>query len=121
MTDTSDETTQKSQTSVDNSNGRPSTEFPPSSFPVTFADSVISFAPANQVVKFYLGRIDPNMFGLGGVIVNPSVQIAMPVNGFLQSVYFFLYQIDRMKEQGLITEEQINIAHQTVKESAKQS
>lgn len=91
-------------------NGRPATEFPGASFPVVFADSASSFTPTTQVVKVYFSRIDPNMHGLGGVEINPILQMIMPTSGFVAMAVFFEQQLDRMVGQGLVTRAQVNEA-----------
>jgi hypothetical protein len=90
--------------------GRPATEFPGSTFPTAFADGVLSFVPSPQLVKFYLYRLDPNMFGRGGSVPNPFAQVIMPMAGFLQSTVFLQQQIERMIAHGTITQKQLDDA-----------
>jgi hypothetical protein len=90
--------------------GRPDAEFPQHTFPTVFADGVVSFIPAPPLVKFFLHRFDPNMFGRGGSVVNPFAQVVMPINGFLHATMFFQSQLDNMVKNNFITREQLEEA-----------
>jgi len=76
----------------------PTDEFPPPGFPVVYADGAISIAPSGTVTKFYLARVDPNMYGRGGVSVNPIAQVVMPTVGFLRMVDFLKEEAERIKQ-----------------------
>jgi hypothetical protein len=87
-----------------------SDEFAPSTFPTVFADGVLSFTIGQQIVRFYLFRTDPNMFGKGGGKTNPFAQVIMPTVGFLQSMMFLQQQLERMVEAGIYTKEDVENA-----------
>ncbi len=94
----------------DLSMGRPPEEFAAYTFPTVFADAVLSVTQGQEVVKFYLFRLDPNMFGQGGSKANPFAQVIMPTAGFLQSVMFLMQQVEEMQQKGLYTKEQVEQA-----------
>src|SRR5258708_400927 len=98
------------QQPVDPKQGRPPEEFPASIFPTVFSDGVISFVPAVPVVKFYFARVDPNMFGRGGSVLNPFAQVIMPTLAFVDMVAFFQSQIRRMVRDKIITQAQVDQA-----------
>jgi len=62
-------------------------------------------------VKFYLHRLDPNMFGRGGSVVNPIAQIVMPTVDFVDMVAFFQQQLRRMIREEYVTQAQIDQAN----------
>jgi hypothetical protein len=88
--------------------GRPLSEFPTPAFPVVYADGVISLTQSAPIVKFYLYRIDPNIFGLGGSAITPLTQVVMPTPSFVATALFFQQQLEKMLELKSITEEQID-------------
>jgi len=88
--------------------GRPLTEFPTPAFPVVYADGVVSLVPTAPIVKFYLYRLDPNIFAKGGSNIIPLLQIVMPTPSFVATALFFQQQLDRMLELKLITKEQVD-------------
>lgn len=92
----------------DSLRGRPLTEFPTPAFPVVYADGVVSLTPTAPIVKFYLYRIDPNIFARGGVTVNPIAQVIMPTPSFVQTAVFVQQQLERMVELKLVTKEQVD-------------
>jgi hypothetical protein len=98
------------QEPVDFKRGRPPEEFPASTFPTVFSDGVISFVPTVPIVKFYLGRIDPNMFGRGGAVMNPFAQVIMPTLAFVDTAAFLQQQVRRMVREKMITQEQVDQA-----------
>src|SRR5262245_31968110 len=83
--------------------GRPISEFPSGQFPVVFADGVLSHASASGQAKFYLFRIDPNMYGRGGAIFNPIAQVVMPTMGFLNTAAFLYKRAQAMVKSGEVT------------------
>jgi hypothetical protein len=88
--------------------GRPDSEFPTANFPTVFADGVLSLAPGPGIVKYYLYRVDPNMFGRGGMAANPSLQVVMPLSGFVEMAVFFEKQISDLISQGQISREAVD-------------
>lgn len=73
--------------------GRPDSEFPPASFPSLFADGVTSHVNAMGISKFYFYRIDPNMHGRGGSVLNPVFSVNMPTHGFIDMAAFFYTRV----------------------------
>jgi hypothetical protein len=90
--------------------GRPISEFPSGQFPVVFADGVLSHVSAAGQTKFYLFRIDPNMYGRGGAIFNPIAQVVMPTLGFLSTAAFLYKRALAMVKSGEVTQEQFDQA-----------
>jgi hypothetical protein len=93
------------KTIQDNFAGRPEGEFPPSGFPTVFADGVSGYQPSAQTVKFFLYRLDPNMFGRSGFRANPFGQVVMPTVGFVQTAAFFQHAVKQLVAQGFIKQQ----------------
>lgn len=89
----------------DTMQGRPLEEFPAGNVPVAFADGVSSFVNAGGVAKFYFYRIDPNLWGRGGAVYNPVVQVVMPSEAFPLTAAFLVAQVKRMIASKQITQE----------------
>jgi len=89
---------------ADNLLGRPEAEFPTPVTPTVFADGVSSYAPGPGVVKFFLYRMDPNMYGRGDVKPNPIVQVAMPLVGFAQTAALFQHAIKTLIAGGALSQ-----------------
>jgi hypothetical protein len=87
---------------------RPATEFPPGTFATAFADGVSAYVRGPGVVKFFLYRVDPNMFGRGGSVSNPFAQIVMPNEAFVRMVTLFNRAVKAMIKSGEITQERID-------------
>lgn len=87
--------------------GRPAEEFPPATFPTVFADGVASYARGPGFVKFYLYRVDPNMFGRGGSVSTPFAQVVMSSLGFGQATALFERALKEVIKAGELTEEQV--------------
>lgn len=88
--------------------GRPAGDFPAATFPTVFADGVASYAHGPGFVKFYLYRIDPNMYGRGGAISNPFAQVVMPVVGFAQAVVLFKRALSDLIRAGQISQSDVD-------------
>jgi hypothetical protein len=88
--------------------GRPLSEFPDQRFPTAFADGVSSIATGAGNMKFCLYRVDPNLFGRGGAVLNPFLQVVMPTFGFVQTAVFFSRQLKVLVDQKVVTQEQID-------------
>jgi hypothetical protein len=101
--------------------GRPLTEFPTPAFPVVYSDGVVSLVPTAPIVKFYLYRLDPNIFAQGGSNVTLLVQIIMPTPSFVATAIFFQQQLERMLELKLITKEQVDPIKSQILSSGKQN
>lgn len=80
-------------------------EFPPTQFPVAFADGVSSASHGGGSAKFYLFRMDPSLRGTGEA--NPAVfmQVVMPSSGFAAMTVFFTRILKQMVKNGEISEE----------------
>lgn len=89
---------------MDHLDGRPETEFPTSATPTVFADGVSGYAPGPGVIKFFLYRIDPNMFGRGGAKANAVVQVVMPFHGFAQTAALFHHAIKQVIAAGVVSQ-----------------
>lgn len=76
--------------------------FPPSNVLGVAIDYVpsISFGPGT--VKFYMCRVDSELYARGDTSVVPVVQIVMPNVGFAHMVVFFEKQLEGMIARGLI-------------------
>lgn len=91
--------------------------FPPSQFPVIYADTVPSFSgPYGGIIKFYLGRIDPNFTGLGGFQTTPSAQVVMSVVVFAQTAVFFEAELDSIVDAGHLQREQVEEMRREMRE-----
>jgi hypothetical protein len=85
-------------------------EYPPFNFPTVFADGVLSAVWGGEFIKFYLGRNDPDFRAASKVRQQtPFVLVAMPLSGFLQATTFFDSILERMIEDGTVTQEQIAV------------
>jgi hypothetical protein len=98
----------KPEAIVDQLAGRPETEFPSSTMATVFADGVSGYAPGPGIIKFYLYRIDPNMFGRKGFKANPFAQVVMPSHGFAQTAAFFMHAVKNMIAAGALSQAQFD-------------
>lgn len=89
---------------ADNLAERPAAEFPTPATPTIFADGVSSYAPGAGVTKFFLYRLDPNMYARGGVKANPIAQVVMPVHGFAQTAALFQHGVRQLITAGLLSQ-----------------
>jgi hypothetical protein len=87
--------------------------FPPPTLPTIFADGVANFFHSPEVGKFYLMRIDPELGGGPRSSQQIVAQVAMPMAGFVLSAAFFAKAIERLLEQGAVTQEQWKAAQVT--------
>jgi hypothetical protein len=88
--------------------GRPISEFPDARFPSVFADTVSSISAGPGIVKFYLARFDPNMWGKGGATANPFAQVVMQVPGFVQTALLFQNYAKSLIAQNAISQEMVD-------------
>lgn len=58
-------------------------QFPFPNMPAVYADSISSLSFTGENFKFYLSRNDANMFGKGGIKINPFLQVIIPISGFI--------------------------------------
>ena len=84
--------------------------FPPSDFPVFFADGVRSISWSAHVVKIYFARSDPHFTGSGESHQMPHLQLVIPLDGFLGTIEFLNRVVTRLKNDGLITPQQVAFA-----------
>lgn len=87
--------------------GRPGSEFPASTLPTTFADGLSSYARGDGVIKMFFYRTDPNMFGRGGSVANPFLQVVVPLDGFVRSAVLLQRALKGLIDGGFVTEERI--------------
>jgi hypothetical protein len=87
-------------------------KYPPPDLPTIYVDSGISLANTQAVVKFYLGRLDPDMQAIYGPESRPVVQLVMPIEGFVATFAFLESAIQRMTRQGTIKEDALKTARQ---------
>ena len=64
-------------------------KFPPPEVPTIFADGVLNHAHTAEMVKFYLGRVDPSENQVPGNDQCAIAQVVLPMTGFLEMVSFF--------------------------------
>src|ERR1700730_5606874 len=77
--------------------------------PVLFADGVISQAYGGNVAKFYFGRVDPDPSGSASAPnAAPVLQVAMPIDGFVQMVAFLEMRLRVMVKRGVIAQQIID-------------
>jgi hypothetical protein len=82
--------------------------YPEGNFPTVYAESVMSLAHANGVVKFYLFRLEPSFKGDNTSATVPSLQVVMPYAGFVGAAVFFNRQMAAMLKLGALTQAQID-------------
>jgi hypothetical protein len=83
--------------------------FPPSTFPTVFADGVISLINSAHVVKFFLGRTEPEFSGgTSKGKVQAFEQVIMPIDGFASTYAFFEGATARLVRDGLISQEAVD-------------
>jgi hypothetical protein len=101
---------------ADQTAGRPDSEFPTSTTPTVFADGVSGYAPGPGVIKFFLYRVDPNMFGRLGTKANPIVQVAMPFFGFAQMTALFQHGVEKLIAAGQLKQAEYDEMIKAIKE-----
>lgn len=79
-------------------------------FPTVFADGVASVAPSNEVIKFYLSRLEPHFFAKEPVKNQPVAQVIMPISGFVNTAVFFQRVLESLKASGVVSDSQIEDA-----------
>lgn len=84
--------------------GRPASEFPQATFPTAFVDGVASHVNGEGISKIYFYRVDPNMFGRGGITHNPTFQVVIPTRGFVEMAAFFYQRAKFLINTGVIDE-----------------
>jgi hypothetical protein len=90
-------------------------EFPNQSIPLIFADGVISQAYSPGIVKFYLGRNDPEIRGGSTANIVNVAQVVMPIAGFVATFVFFEQRLQMMIEGGLLNQADIDTARAALK------
>lgn len=88
--------------------------FPSPDFPTIYVDGVTSLVPGAQVVKIYMGRVEPSLNAEPKSQTTAVLQLVMPANGFLQTAAFFNTQMQRMVREKMVTEEQVEAAKKSV-------
>ncbi|HCS71993.1 MAG TPA: hypothetical protein DIW51_18695 [Rhodospirillaceae bacterium] len=76
--------------------------------PVIFTDGVPSIAHGAGVVKFYLGRFDPD--AKGGNPANQAIaaQVVMPAPAFAATAAFFSSKVKDLVLDKVLTQEQVD-------------
>lgn len=84
-------------------------EYPSASLPTIYVDAVTSIVWSPEVVKFYVGRFDPD-FGASSIHRkrNPFAQVVMPTSSFVYTAMFFQNVLGRLLKDGTITQEMID-------------
>jgi len=88
-------------------------EFPAPNFPTVFCDGVQSLANSATVVKLFLSRFDPDMWGGGDSRMQPIAQVVMPMEAFIVTAAFFDQRIKLWLEQGLIRQDYVDQVRRT--------
>lgn len=91
-------------------------QFPAPTLPAVFIDGVASLLYNQQVVKFYLSRLDPSLTGQGAPKMTEVAQVVMPLSGFVMTAIFFEDMLGRMVEAGLVQQKDVD----QLREQAKQ-
>jgi hypothetical protein len=97
---------------------RSAPEFPSSTFPNAFADTVTSLANSATTVKFFLARFEPDFHGGGTSKPQPFAQIVMPMEGFAAAFCFFENRIKTFVEQGFISQARLDEFRRLVESEA---
>jgi len=84
---------------------RPRGDYPPTPCPTIYADTAINVAPSTMTVRFYMARLDPHFDGSQNFLAQPTVQIVMPVQAFVQMAHFFSQSVEEWINQGRLTRE----------------
>ena len=85
-------------------------DFPAPDFATVYVDGVTSLLPGPQIIKMYLGRVEPSLKAESKSRTTPVIQIIMPTTGFLQAAAFFDTMVQRMLREKTVTQEQIDAA-----------
>jgi hypothetical protein len=83
-------------------------EYPATTFPTAFADTISSLAYSPTTVKYFLARFEPDLRGSNSTKSQPFAQVVMPMDGFLAAFCFFENRIKRFLEEGHITQAKLD-------------
>ncbi len=86
----------------------PEPDYPPAAAPTIFTDSVLNVARNENVVKFYLGRSDPDALNDGRSKVVIVGQVVMGFKTFMQTAVFFESVLDNMVREKVVTQQEID-------------
>jgi hypothetical protein len=89
---------------ADNENG---VRYPSEYIPTIFADGVINFNRNQEVVRFYLSRLDPPLDAEGRPDLRSIAQVVMPVSRFLETAAFFENVLSRLVADGVVKEDDV--------------
>ncbi|MFG1236271.1 hypothetical protein V5F63_03625 [Xanthobacter autotrophicus DSM 597] len=56
--------------------------------PIVYVEAIANLAHGKHVAKFYLGRFDPSISGVGDSQFNASIQIVMPIDALVNFLHF---------------------------------
>ena len=93
-------------------------EFLPPTIPTVFADGIMNLSNNNEVVKFYLARMDPNITGSTGQQTNAIVQVVMPVSAFATTVVFFEDVMKNLIEAGTVNKDSVEQMRSEISQKA---
>ena len=85
-----------------------SLEYPPSGFPVFFADNAANAVWGQAIVKWYFTRSEPPMVTLGNTKIQPFAQVIMPTEGFIAMTVFFEKVVEALVRDKQITQERVD-------------
>jgi|SRR5579883_2001352 len=91
-------------------------DFPERQFPTVFSDTILNLSTTGELAKFYLTRNDPSFTGSGQNLLQPFVQVVMPLSGFLQSFAFFERTIERMAGNNAMIAQHLEAARRMLRE-----
>lgn len=77
--------------------------YPSAETPAIFADGVLNVARMSGIVRFYLGRQDPDAVADGKARSAIVGQVIMPVRSFMETAMFFRLTLDEMVAKGTVT------------------
>lgn len=95
----------------------PDEGFPDHSFPNIFVDGIGSFTSGPGVAKLYLVRNEPNFSSNNTHKMKNVLQVVMPTYGLVASFLFLQDQINLMTENGLLSNEQLDLMKKSYDEA----
>jgi hypothetical protein len=85
-------------------------EFPNSEIPAIFADGIMNIANSQHIVKFYFFRFDPSIKNPAAARSQMAAQAILPMDGFINAFAFLEAAVEKLKVQGIITNESLEKA-----------
>lgn len=84
----------------------------PDSIPTLFSDGILNLANSSSIVKFYLGRLDPQSDGTHRTVA--CGQVVMPLEGFVNSIAFVERMVAKLVSEGIISQAALDVARQGI-------